>query len=95
MVESLPATWSVDALLRILRGVLEMPPETREITPDETLVDLGVTSFQLMQIIVAIEGELDIEFTYSTLELATSDSIGSLASAVNALLNEQTGTGRS
>ncbi|MGF1425329.1 phosphopantetheine-binding protein [Kitasatospora sp. LaBMicrA B282] len=75
----------VAALARILRKVLSHLPDGHQLTADDRLEDLGVTSFQLMQLIAAAEQEFDIEFPDSALSLATFESVGSVALVVDAL----------
>jgi acyl carrier protein len=88
MAEPPSVAGSTETLLRIVRGVLNQLPDGHEIALDDPLVDLGVTSFQLMQIIAAVEQALDIEFPDSALALTAFESIGSLAAVVEILVRE-------
>jgi acyl carrier protein len=92
MVESSYRAGSTEALLGILGDVLDQLPSGREIALDVRLLELGVTSFQLMQIIAAVEQTLDIEFPDSALDLTTFESVGSLVATVDTLVREQSGS---
>ncbi|MDH6108186.1 acyl carrier protein [Kitasatospora sp. MAP12-15] len=85
MTESQTDEATVGALVRLLRKILTDLPEGHEITAGDRLEDLGLTSFQLMQLIAASEQEFDIEFPDSALSLTTFESVASVALVVGAL----------
>lgn len=89
MAESQTYTGSTVVLQAILRNVLDQVPADHEIAPEQQLMNLGVTSLQLMRIVAAIEQELDIEFPDSALDMATFETVGSLAAVVESLTGDR------
>lgn len=92
MSESPAGAGPTETLMQILRGILDDLPDNHEITADDALVDLGVTSLQLMQVIAAVEHALDLDFPDSAISLATFESVGSLSAVVESLVREQSGS---
>ncbi|HZM75655.1 MAG TPA: phosphopantetheine-binding protein [Candidatus Limnocylindrales bacterium] len=92
MAESQTDTGSTVALQAILHNVMDQVPADHEIAPEQRLMNLGVTSLQLMQIVAALEQELDIEFPDSALDLATFETFGSLAAVVESLTGDRSET---
>jgi acyl carrier protein len=56
------------------------------LTPRANLYDLGLTSFDAIRLLVAIEREFKVEFARESLKRDTMASIDAIANAVTALL---------
>jgi acyl carrier protein len=56
------------------------------LTPRANLYDLGLTSFDAIRLLVAIEREFKVEFPRESLKRDTMASIDAIANAVTALL---------
>lgn len=76
---------STTALVTILRKVLRELPGGPGITAHDELLALGVSSLQLMQIVVEIEKGLGVEFPDAALALENFESVASLAAVVDSL----------
>jgi acyl carrier protein len=79
-------------VVRILREILGSLPGGTDLTSDDKLLDLGTTSFQLMQVLIAVERAFAVELPDSALRLETFESAGSIAAVVDSLTSEQPAT---
>ena len=73
---------------RLLKEILELP-ETEEIGAEDDLESCGMDSIHCIQLIVAIENALDIEFPDDKLEISFVQTI----SVIDHVIQELTGTG--
>jgi acyl carrier protein len=85
---------SGDISERIIKIIAEQAVlETRDVSPEKTLEDLGVDSLGLVEAIFAIEEEFDIQVPFNANEPDKSDfdisSVAAIVAAVEKLVAEQ------
>ena len=81
---------------RVIRIIAEQAVlEVEDVTPDQTLEDLGIDSLGLVESIFAIEEEFDIQVPFNANEPEASDfdisSVRAIVGAVEGLVKEQRG----
>lgn len=65
-----------------------LPFKVDTLADDDNLYDAGMTSFASVQVMLAIEGEFDIEFPEEMLTRRTFSSLASIAGAVSELTKQ-------
>ena len=81
---------------RVIRIIAEQAVlEVEDVTPDQTLEDLGIDSLGLVESIFAIEEEFDIQVPFNANEPEASDfdisSVRAIVGAVEGLVKDQNG----
>jgi acyl carrier protein len=69
----------------IVREFIKIEPKDRVITPDESLADLGLTSVDTVNLMLAIEAEFDLTIPGTKLIPANFESVLSIERLVSEL----------
>jgi acyl carrier protein len=82
--ETAPRSYT-DQAMNLARSILAEQAHKRDFNPDDSLTDVGLSSLDLVNLMVAIEAEFDIMIPPSQLTPETFRSISSIARMVEAL----------
>ena len=74
-----------DDIRRIIAGNAKLPVDATQIAEDDDLYDIGLTSLNTVNLMLALEDELDIEFPDEMLSRETFESISSLQQVIETL----------
>lgn len=74
-----------DQAMSLARSILAEQAHKRDFSPDDSLTDVGLSSLDLVNLMVAVEAEFDIMIPPSQLTPETFRSISSIARMVEAL----------
>ncbi|SCY95877.1 acyl carrier protein [Alkaliphilus peptidifermentans] len=75
-------------ILKILSSNTEIGEKIHNIKEDESLLDYGMDSLQMMRTVVEIEKALDFKFCDEDLLTANFTSIGSILASVKSVLSD-------
>lgn len=85
------STSMTDQAMKLARSILADQAHRRDFSPDDALIDVGLSSLDLVNLMVAIEAEFDIMIPAAQLTPETFRSIRSIARMVEALRGAGTG----
>ncbi len=74
-----------DRTMRLAREIMAQEGQVRDFAPDDALVDVGLSSLDLVNLMVAVEAEFDIMIPAAQLNPKNFHSIGSIARMVCAV----------
>ena len=74
-----------DQAMNLARSILAEQAHKRDFTPDDSLTDVGLSSLDLVNLMVAVEAEFDIMIPPAQLTPETFRSISSIARMVETL----------
>lgn len=74
-----------DRTMRLAQGILAQEGQVRDFAAEDALVDVGLSSLDLVNLMVAVEAEFDIMIPAAQLNPKNFYSIGSIARMVAAV----------
>lgn len=74
-----------DRTMSLAKAILAQESQDRDFAPEDALVDVGLSSLDLVNLMVAVEAEFDIMIPASHLNPKNFYSIGSIARMISAV----------
>lgn len=79
-----------DRIIKLVRGILEQNSLTADITPSARLVDVGLTSMDMVNLMLGVEAEFDFTIPQSEITPENFQSVETLERLVTTQLQPAT-----
>jgi acyl carrier protein len=83
---SVNGSFATDRVVGLVREILERRSVSREISADDDLRDVGLSSLDMVNLMLAVEAEFDLKIPDSEMTLRNFRSISAIDALVTSLL---------